>query len=35
MRAEIKAEVNDANRAAEARPDPDPATAERWVYAEA
>ena len=35
MRDEIKQEVNEANRAAEARPDPDPTTAERFVYAEA
>ncbi len=34
LRAEIKAEINEASRLAEARPDPDPATAERWVYAE-
>jgi 2-oxoisovalerate dehydrogenase E1 component alpha subunit len=34
MRAEVKAEVNAASARAEARPDPDPATAERWVYAE-
>ena len=34
LRADIKQEVNEANRAAEARPDPDTATAERWVYAE-
>ncbi|MEX0709780.1 MAG: thiamine pyrophosphate-dependent dehydrogenase E1 component subunit alpha [Chloroflexota bacterium] len=34
MRAEIKSEVNQASARAEARPDPDPATAERWVYAE-
>jgi 2-oxoisovalerate dehydrogenase E1 component alpha subunit len=34
MRAEIKAEINQASARAEARPDPDPATAERWVYAE-
>jgi 2-oxoisovalerate dehydrogenase E1 component alpha subunit len=34
LRAEVKAEVNEASRSAEARPDPDPATAERWVYAE-
>ena len=34
LRADIKQEVNDANRAAEARPDPDTASAERWVYAE-
>jgi 2-oxoisovalerate dehydrogenase E1 component alpha subunit len=35
LRAEIKAEVNDASRRAEARPEPDVATAERLVYAEA
>ena len=34
MRAEVKAEVNAASARAEARPDPDPASAERWVYAE-
>jgi 2-oxoisovalerate dehydrogenase E1 component alpha subunit len=34
LRAEVKAEINEASRRAEARPDPDPATAERWVYAE-
>ena len=34
LRAEVKSEVNEASRRAEARPDPDPATAERWVYAE-
>jgi 2-oxoisovalerate dehydrogenase E1 component alpha subunit len=34
LRAEVKAEVNEASRRAEARPDPDPATAERFVYAE-
>ena len=34
LRAEVKAEVNEASQRAEARPDPDPATAERWVYAE-
>jgi 2-oxoisovalerate dehydrogenase E1 component subunit alpha len=34
LRAEVKAEVNEASRRAEARPEPDPATAERWVYAE-
>jgi 2-oxoisovalerate dehydrogenase E1 component alpha subunit len=33
-RAEVKAEVNEASQRAEARPDPDVATAERWVYAE-
>jgi 2-oxoisovalerate dehydrogenase E1 component alpha subunit len=35
LRAEIKAEVNDASRRAEARPEPDVATAHRLVYAEA
>ena len=34
LRAEVKAEVNEASARAEARPDPDPTTAERWVYAE-
>jgi 2-oxoisovalerate dehydrogenase E1 component subunit alpha len=34
LRAEIKAEVNEASRRAEARPDPDVATAELHVYAE-
>ena len=34
LRNEVKAEVNAASARAEARPDPDPATAERWVYAE-
>jgi 2-oxoisovalerate dehydrogenase E1 component alpha subunit len=34
LRAEVKAEVNDASRRAEARPEPDVATAERLVYAE-
>jgi 2-oxoisovalerate dehydrogenase E1 component alpha subunit len=34
LRAEVKSEVNAASVRAEARPDPDPATAERWVYAE-
>jgi 2-oxoisovalerate dehydrogenase E1 component alpha subunit len=33
-RAEIKAEVNEASKRAEARPDPDVTTAERWVYAD-
>ena len=33
MRAEIKQEINDASRAAEARPDPDTEAAEKWVYA--
>jgi 2-oxoisovalerate dehydrogenase E1 component subunit alpha len=34
MRAEVKAEVNEAGKRAEARPEPDVANAERWVYAE-
>ena len=34
LRAEVKADVNEASRRAEARPDPDPATAERFVYAD-
>jgi 2-oxoisovalerate dehydrogenase E1 component alpha subunit len=34
LRADVKAEVNEASRRAEARPAPDPATAERWVYAD-
>jgi len=34
LRAEVKQEVNDASKRAEARPDPDPATASRFVYAE-
>jgi 2-oxoisovalerate dehydrogenase E1 component alpha subunit len=34
LRAEAKAEVNEASKRAEARPDPDAATAERFVYAE-
>jgi len=34
LRAEVKAEVNQASARAEARPDPDASTAERWVYAE-
>jgi 2-oxoisovalerate dehydrogenase E1 component alpha subunit len=33
-RAEVKAEINEASKRAEARPEPDIATAERWVYAE-
>ncbi|HEY7464908.1 MAG TPA: thiamine pyrophosphate-dependent dehydrogenase E1 component subunit alpha [Candidatus Limnocylindria bacterium] len=33
-RAAAKAEVNEASRRAEARPDPDPETAERHVYAD-
>ena len=34
LRAEAKVEVNEASRRAEARPEPDVATAERHVYAE-
>jgi 2-oxoisovalerate dehydrogenase E1 component alpha subunit len=34
-RAAAKEEVNQASRRAEARPDPDPTTAERFVYADA
>jgi 2-oxoisovalerate dehydrogenase E1 component subunit alpha len=34
LRAETKAEVNEASKRAEARPEPDPATAEIDVYAE-
>jgi 2-oxoisovalerate dehydrogenase E1 component alpha subunit len=34
LAAEIKQEIGEASRRAEARPDPDPATAERFVYAE-
>ena len=34
LRAEVKQEVNEASKRAEARPDPDPATASRFVYAE-
>ena len=34
LRGEVKQEVNDASKRAEARPDPDPATASRFVYAE-
>lgn len=34
LRADIKAEINQASVRGEARPDPDPATAERYVYAE-
>jgi 2-oxoisovalerate dehydrogenase E1 component alpha subunit len=34
LRAEAKTEVNEASKRAEARPDPDAATAERFVYAE-
>ena len=33
-RAEVKAEINEASKRAEARPEPDIANAERWVYAE-
>lgn len=35
LRAEAKAQVNEAGRRAEARPEPDVATAERHVYADA
>ena len=35
LRAAAKEEINEAGRRAEARPDPDPATAERYVYADA
>jgi 2-oxoisovalerate dehydrogenase E1 component alpha subunit len=35
LRAETKAEINEASRRAEARPEPDVATAARHVYAEA
>jgi 2-oxoisovalerate dehydrogenase E1 component alpha subunit len=34
LRAEVKDEVNQASKRAEARPSPDPATAERFVYAD-
>jgi 2-oxoisovalerate dehydrogenase E1 component alpha subunit len=34
LRGEVKAEVNEASKRAEARPDPDPTTAELHVYAE-
>src|SRR5688572_19002277 len=34
LRAEAKAEINEASRRAEARPDPDVATAQQHVYAE-
>ena len=34
LRAEVKAEVIEASARAEARPEPDPANALRWVYAE-
>jgi 2-oxoisovalerate dehydrogenase E1 component alpha subunit len=33
-RTEVKAEINEASKRAEARPEPDVAAAERWVYAE-
>jgi 2-oxoisovalerate dehydrogenase E1 component alpha subunit len=33
-RAAAKEEINEASRRAEARPDPDPATAEQHVYAD-
>lgn len=34
LRADVKAEINESQARAEARPDPDAATAHRWVYAE-
>jgi 2-oxoisovalerate dehydrogenase E1 component alpha subunit len=34
LRSEVKAEINEASKRAEGRPDPDPATAERFVYGE-
>jgi 2-oxoisovalerate dehydrogenase E1 component alpha subunit len=34
LQAEIKQEIGEASRRAEARPDPDPSTAERFVYAD-
>jgi 2-oxoisovalerate dehydrogenase E1 component alpha subunit len=34
LRAEAKAEINEASRRAEARPEPDVTTAERHVYAD-
>ncbi|MDP9271435.1 MAG: thiamine pyrophosphate-dependent dehydrogenase E1 component subunit alpha [Chloroflexota bacterium] len=34
LQAEVKQEITEASGRAEARPDPDPATAERFVYAE-
>ncbi len=34
LRSEVKAEINDASKRAEARPDPDVTTAEQWVYAD-
>jgi 2-oxoisovalerate dehydrogenase E1 component alpha subunit len=34
LRADAKAEINEASRRAEARPDPDVTTAERYVYAD-
>ena len=33
--ASIKADVEDATDFAESEPNPDPATAQRWVYADA
>ncbi|HLY35699.1 MAG TPA: thiamine pyrophosphate-dependent dehydrogenase E1 component subunit alpha [Candidatus Limnocylindria bacterium] len=35
LQAEVKEEIGEASRRAEARPDPDPSTAERFVYADA
>jgi 2-oxoisovalerate dehydrogenase E1 component alpha subunit len=34
LRAEVKAEINESSQRAESRPEPDPATAELYVYAE-
>jgi 2-oxoisovalerate dehydrogenase E1 component alpha subunit len=34
FRTEVKAEINEASKRAEAHPEPDVANAERWVYAE-
>ena len=34
LQAEVKQEIGEASRRAEARPDPDPSTAERFVYAD-
>jgi 2-oxoisovalerate dehydrogenase E1 component alpha subunit len=34
LKADVKTEINESQARAEARPDPDPATAHRWVYAE-
>jgi len=34
LRAEVKSEINESSQRAESRPEPDPATAELYVYAE-